>query len=222
MSTGPKNAAKRAASLAAVNETYPCSNGGTWKMNGDQTETSADVTYTYDKCAEDYGTMDGVEKWKFDTVDSKLVGSFEDLAFNEKTTDEETTSNYKSTFTMVMSGEELSSYAGTTDGKIEYKDANDSGEMGYKAFKMSFDDQGIYLDGEFSIKTARYSCVNGVYEIKTLDPLFEDPNNDEYMSSGTVEINGVKYEMNSDHTMTVTFADGKTETVNQDDNVTCD
>ncbi len=77
------------------------------------------------------------------------------------------------------------------------------------------------VDGTISLElTNEFSCLSGSYTYKTLETLHH-LTNDGSIESGKLDINGVKYQYNSEGTIDVTFKDGRTETIQPATQVTC-
>ena len=180
-----------AASLAST--TLGCSVSGTY--------TYDDTSVSYSNCDDGYGAvMDGSVKVSGDTL------TFSNLIMDYTTVD--------LTFTMDLSMKYLDGGNDLTmNGTMSMVDSVDSASLAYQSFRVITRwNNDINIDGGISINSTLYPCNNGTFDISTSDDL--TPYGDAF-SSGTMKVNGVTFDFINSTQVTVTFADGTSETVNQ-------
>lgn len=210
---------RKAPSFAPVSDSIACTDGGSISINGDAAETetgSSNMTYMYNNCVEYGSTMNGsmsmvgtqytytANMTNLSIVDSE--GSM-NLNFNQTIS---TNSTYDP-FTVIMSG--------TMD--YAFNSPQNSGQIGYQNFQLMLQDSDTSgsLDGDMSITSSTYSCVDGRYHYETIDLLTFAY--DGMITGGTMKVNDATYVFNSEGTATVTFSDGTTATVQQAAEAVC-
>jgi hypothetical protein len=202
--------------------TQSCSVDGsiTIDVQSAQQENMSSVT-VFDHCDNGYGTMNGkfiVSGSTTDGYSSAYKVSMQDYSVKNQYT------YIVATLDMDIDANAQTGYSNTImngNMHIEEYTENDSIDLGYSNFsiKQASMDSGIEINGQTSISSKNYSCVNGVYNIETLSPL-KTYNSDGY-SSGSMKINGAVYNYNSDGTVDVTLPNGETTTIEQADTPVC-
>ncbi len=191
----------RVASLAPISVT--CDNGGTYV--GDYTDSS-NFNATYTNCQFGTITMNGSVSASNNTI----------VLSNYQYSDSSTGENLIMNFTVTSSDPDDV----TINGTISYTDASDSASFGYENFHMIVKSNGDEnINGKISITSNTFSCVNGVLDITTVVDLTPDLSGG--YSSGTMKINGATFVFNANNTVSVTFPDGTTQTLNQNQPPVC-
>jgi len=216
----PSPARSASPSQAPVNESESCVDGGSYSISGDASETTADITYTYNNCNQSGVVMDGSQHVSGTNdgttvnLDITMTALKSTYASSSQTMDMaikyiENTSTHA--LDMIMNGTAAFSISSPI---------SDSGTAGYQDFHIVADglNNTLTLNGDVSTTSSAHSCVDGQYNLKTLELL--TPSGDGF-SSGKMEINGATFDFNNDGTATVTFADGSTEIVQQGQEVVC-
>lgn len=193
-----------------------CSYGGS--MNMDMSTDGTTGTVAYNNCSMGSSmTLDGsmsmngsdngndiYSKVKFNNF-SMNMGESDYLKYNV-TMEMETNYSYDP-MKMIM------------DGTLSYSFDGYGGTAGYKNFTLETSGNTLEINGQTSITSNQYSCIDGVYNISTTEPLRVGYYGE--VESGKMVINGATYSFNSDGTANVTFADGSTEIVEIDDTPSC-
>jgi hypothetical protein len=210
---------RKAPSLAPVNETLYCTDGGSITLSGDTADTETDsmnVTYTYESCVELGSTTNGIMKMvgtQYDYVWSLTNFSMVDLegSFVMNLSEKVTTNSIYDPLTVTMDG--------TMDYVVNLP--QNSGHVGYQNFKVVIQDSDTRgsIDGDMSVTSSAYSCIDGRYNFETVETLTFENNGS--ISGGVMKINDVSFQFNGDSTATVTFSDGTTTTVDQDTEIIC-
>ena len=205
-SAGDSLAIARAAALSvkslspsltpSLSEPLACAYGGTitYEMTS---ETS--YKFSFDDCDNGYTFFDG-----------SMKGSGDKLTFSNLTIrDSEGTMKINMTITDINNaGTDV-----TMDGTIAMSDSTNSASFGYEKFHVITRTNGdINMNGDVSIKSSEFPCNDGTFAISTIVDLTPYGY---VFSSGTMKVNGVKFEFISSTQMTITFANGTTETVAQ-------
>ena len=210
---------RKAPSLAPVNETYECTEGGSITLSGDTADTETDsmnVTYTYESCVELGSTTNGIMKMvgtQYDYVWSLTNFSMVDPegSFVMNLSEKVTTNSIYDPLTVTM------------DGTMDYviNSPQNSGHVGYQNFKVVIQESATRgsIDGDMSVTSSAYSCIDGRYNFETVETLTFESNGS--ISGGVMKINDVSFQFNGDSTATVTFSDGTTTTVDQDTEIIC-
>ena len=199
-----RTASQKAMSLAPsltpslASYTQACPYGGSLTIDG-ASETS--FTGTYSDC--DLGTV---------VADGSISVSGDTLTYSNLTM---TDSTYGISLMMNMSIVDVGGTGAdvTINGTIAMTDSTDSASFGYQNFHViTRTNYDININGDISINSTTYPCNNGTFAISTIDDLtpFGDA-----ISSGTMKVNGVTFDFISSTQVTVTFADGTSETVTQ-------
>ena len=214
------SAPQRGPSLATIpTQTQNCASGGSMTISGSYSDDGSnfDMKQKYNSCNQGYGSglMDGSMRVQLDSsgnnIDMKMTMS--DLSMvngsssytMDFTMDIDTNTNYNP-MTMVLDGD-ISLVASGYDYKASYNN-----------FRMRTQNQYLNISGKVSMKSNIYSCVNGSYNIETLDDLYISGNG---YSTGTLRINGATYTYNGDNTVDVTLANGETSQISQSDIPQC-
>jgi len=222
VSPSAQRASLKSPSLTPVNETKNCVDGGTRKVTGDISDTSSDITITYDQCTDGDTYTDGVLKGKSTTDASKTSGQSQSIdlvqrySYNGQQSEIKSNATYDYTLIQNVSADYISS------GAMEYKNLNlGDGRIGMDNYKTTFDSQGTYsIDGGYSVQSSKYECINGVYNVETKQRLAFDYNTGN-IADGELDVNGVNFVFNSEGTITVTYADGTTDTIPQRQEIVC-
>lgn len=201
-----------APALAPVNTTLTCQRFGVdtqgkVEFYGDLSDTSVDMTYTYNECwINDQYRLIGEKTMKgsvndtgyavlnFTTDDYYMVGQYK---MNTSATVKFYPDDSISGVDILLSGK-INSYSMNGTESVEYK-------LGYENFNYIEQSDGYErLSGKASIYGWKKSCADGIYNFETVEPIAPD------MSSGKVKVNGTTYGFNSDGTVSLTFADNST------------
>lgn len=217
---------RRAASLAQTNQTIACSNGGSQTIVGETPDynsnysanTSINLVTNYDNC-DNYGV---VQNGKV-TVKRDSSGDVNTVLSNFRTTKTDgtyTEMNYQMKTALLANSSDSESLL---NGKIlfDYKE-NGKGSYTYDNFKIIMNQAATQLDlsGKIGLETDKYSCLNGTYNVETVDKLILNDTRDGY-SDGTMKLNGVSYEYHTDGTAKVTFLNGDSVIIDQGAKPTC-
>ena len=218
-SAGTLSSSRKSPSLAPISDSIECIDGGTISISGDAAETetgSSNMTYMYNNCIEYESTMNG---------SMSMVGtqySYTSNMTNFSIVDSEGSMNMNLNQT-VSTNSSYDPFTFITSGTMDYafSTPQNSGQIGYQNFKMMLQDGDTRgsLDGDMSITSSAYSCVDGRYHYETVDLLTFDNNGT--VTGGTMKVNDATYVFNSEGTATVTFSDGTTATVQQTAEVVC-
>ncbi len=216
----PAQAPSRSPSRAPVNETIQCSGGGTITTTGDADDYTVDVTQTFNNCIESGMTMNGstrttgtnndgnidltiaMTNLKTESSDmSSVIDMTQNLKFNE---------NIGDVMDMLFNGK--ATYTITSP--------SDSGKAGYENFHIVLDGNTLDIEGKVSSESSAHPCTNGIYSMDTTQPLYTSATHNGF-DSGAMTINNTEFVFNSDGTATVTFEDGTTATVKQNQPIVC-
>ncbi|MDY0121302.1 MAG: hypothetical protein RBR54_05100 [Sulfurimonas sp.] len=208
---------------AQPRETMDCSSGGTMSYDGVANDTSANIVYSFNQC-NNYGTlMNGSYsvRGSNDGENISLTGSFN----NFKTSSENLSININMT-QAIETNIDYNPMKTTTNGTVDVEMGSENLQIGYENFELymerisySYQSYQYKINGKTSIQSSINTCANGVYNIETLTPLQSAYGGYE---SGKMKVNGVVIEYHSGGTATVTFEDGTSETMNQNQSVVCD
>lgn len=213
----PSPARSAAPALVAVNDSGTCVDGGSYSVSGDATDTTADITQTYNNCNQ-YGVLMNGSQHVKGTNDGSTINlnmTMTDLLYQYDT----------SSSTMNMDVKYVSTNGTSLDmtmnGTASYNITSpilDSGTAGYQNFRTVITSSGMTLNGEVSTTSTVNTCVNGTYKLETLETLTAGSSG---FTSGKMKINGATFDFNSDGTATVTFADNTTQVVDQGVQLVC-
>ena len=102
-------------------------------------------------------------------------------------------------------------------GNISLSVSGNTFKGGYEHLKIADSSDAFKIDGKLSIQTSQTPCTDGSYTYQTVQAL--SPSNYGNIGSGEVKVNGVSYKFYETDArqgkITVTFADGRTDTINQ-------
>ncbi|HFU74325.1 MAG TPA: hypothetical protein ENK65_02090 [Helicobacteraceae bacterium] len=208
-----------APSLAPVSESENCVDGGSYVISGEATETSADVTSTYNNCTQYGSTLDGTQhvKGSNDGTNVNLVMTMTNFTSSS--------SGASSTMNMTVNyvaNNSIPSLDMILNGTVSYSytsPISDSGTAGYQNFRVvSQGTNSITIDGDVSTTSTAHSCVDGTYHLETTQTLVPSTSG---FSSGQMIVNGATFDFHDNGTATVTFADGSTAVVTQGSEVVC-
>ncbi len=203
-----------AISLAPVNEEVYCqrwdeNTTGTFSAVGEESETSIDMTYTFNECwISNTNRLNGKLKMSGTVDDNGLA------TLNVQAT------NYTMVGEYVMNTSSVSKFYPEgpnnsidilLNGKIEKIYAFEvSANIGYENFHYVEDvDGNEEITGKVSISGSQNSCSDGIYTLETLEKIVS--NSEGIPTDGKLKINGTTFEFNSEGTVSLTFADGSTD-----------
>ena len=213
-SNNSSNAPSRTISLSPINTTEACQTGS-MTMKGDISETNADFLTTYNECSDGYGSiLSGSMK----TVGTNNNGNINMKVVMNQFRVQTEANYYQMDLSMDLQINENNYNVSSTriDGVITLDMAEyGQGNFGYTNFLVKTD-ANHYLDisGSVNRDMTTDTCLNGVYNIDTTEPLKLSATNGSY-EAGTMLVNGSVFEFHSDGTASVTFANGTSETVSQ-------
>lgn len=180
-------------------QTQECPYGGSFTIDG-TSETS--FTGTYSNCDLGYGMV----------IDGGVKVSGDTLTFSNLTMSDGAGMSMKLNISIVDVN-----HAGTDvtmNGTIAMTDSTGSASLGYQNYKYVARTNGDFaVNGDISINSTIYPCNNGTFAISTIVDLTPDLSGT--ISSGTIKVNGVTFQFINSTQVTVTFADGTSETVTQ-------
>lgn len=207
----PSRAPARASQLV---DTITCADSGSIKFYAD---SDTFITKSvYESCVEDGTTLTGVTKhsgdeYHYTDAFENFKADFEDgyMRYNLKS-GVNTNANYDP-FSVTSNG--------TMDiNTTQYKPIDM--HLEFVNFKtVMYGHSGGSVEGSYSVVSQNMPCANGIYNIKTLEPL--QSNGYGRYVDGKIEVNGVVYEFNDEGSMRVIFEDGTAQTVSQEANGSC-
>lgn len=201
--------------ISKASQKMDCSYGGSMDMSGD----GASGTVAYNNCAMTSSmTLDGTMSMNSSNNGNNIYSK---VSFNNFSMNMGESNYFKYNVTMEM--ETNYSYDPmkmTMDGTLSYSLDGYAGTAGYKNFILETSGNTFEINGQTSITSSQYSCIDGVYNISTTEPLVMSYYGDN-IESGKMVVNGATYSFNSDGTANVTFSDGSTAIVEIDDTPSC-
>ena len=198
-----------------LSETRDCLVSGT--MNFSLTSTSS-ASITYNNCdMGDGNVMNG------NVTFNNMQLSGNDLTSATVTLDMTTTSNTDTNTidaTMDFESDSSDGFITTMNGTIDTVASAYSTHASYTNYKVTTTASSTSIDGTVTISNTPNLCNgNGTYVITTTSAMtFSDYGT---ITSGEVNINGNNYVFHSNDTVTITAADGSSETVEQAELATC-
>ena len=211
----------RAISLAAVNETENCFDGGTIVTTGDISETTANFTDTYNNCIEYGETTNGAIQIVGSVSNgiSNLTVSYTNL--NTEYSSSET--NMNGTMKAKLDSSNYNAIDMLMDAQMsisEYTPANEI-LITYENFYITGDLYTFNMNGKTSVSSTLYPCQDGAYDIETVSALTVDYSGG--FTAGTMKVNGATFEFHNNNEVTITYADGTSGgRVSQISSMSCD
>lgn len=184
-----------------------CPASGTIQYDYQYNTTTADVTITYDKC--DYGngeTIDGtLAVLGLDLVNTNYNATIQFQNFTI-TAPGEGTFTYNLDIAIAVNNDV---YTMLLDGTMTYDGTDVSGSYTYSNLEIvqDYNANTVTINGGLAFDTTPDSCGEGTYNITTTEPLVYNMMTG-YYTDGTMVIDGVTYEFNSNETVTITDANG--------------
>ena len=205
-------------SLAPINQSTPCSNGGTMSIKGDADQSgNMNVVTKFANCNQQGTVMNGGYDINSQTSGSNVHMDMEMSNFSySSAASGNMTMNLRMTIDTNLQYNPMDL---TMDGTIVYDIAGNSGKVGYSNFKVRTQNSALNMSGTISMESSQYSCYNGTYNVTTLEDLRTSYGSG--YSSGVMVINGATYSYNSDSTVTVTLPNGETSVINQNTASVC-
>lgn len=205
----------------SISNTSDCYYGGTVAINAEGSSSAVDMTMTYNQCDMGSSVMNGsmTQKGTNDGYNIHLLSTMNNLNMvsdsvttNMNISQEITTNIYYDPLDII------------TNGTISVTSSIYNMSIGYENFAIHLENIGssyttATLNGKYSMNDNINSCMNGVYDIATLEAVQMDSSGN--ISSGKMKINGVTLEYNSDATITVTYENGASEVVSESSTVVC-
>jgi len=219
-SVSPSSARTASPSLAPVNESGSCVDGGSYSIDGDASDTTANLTTVYTNCSQYGSTMNGkqhIEGTNDGTtvnLDMTMTALSQSSSIGSSTMDmsiKYILNNATNVLDMTMNGTASFDYSSPV---------SNAGSAGYEDFRVVADNatNTLTINGDVSTTSSAHSCVDGRYHLETTQILVPGVNG---FSSGQMKINGATFDFHNDGTATVTFADGSTNIVTQGAEVVC-
>lgn len=208
---------RQAPSLASVNTTEQCSNGGSMSINANGSETSMSGTIRYNECSEYDMYMNGAmsismsytqsgskDIYKLNMSTSNLTMNSSDfsasMSLSAKFEEWTDYSNYDSYMSSILSGTMNMSASNPTE----------TINAGFENYQITMLNNAMTIDGKLSFDSTLHTCGNGVYEFETIETLTAT-NSSSGFNDGVIKINGTTFSFNGDGTADVTYADGTTD-----------
>jgi len=201
----------------AVDSTSSCATSGHVSTKGDISLISTNLTFEYVACSENGVLMNGstTASGTLINLDMKMI----DLSVD-------TSEFYSLSNLDINIATSFQTVRTSFDGKVAYNDKlnKDVGSVLYSDFKVVSTDSllgstTIEYNGETTLESSKYACVDGIYTYKTLTPLASS--SDGIISSGELDINGAIYSF-SDEGIEVTLTNGESYMIEQNSEISCE
>ena len=198
----------------------PCYVSGSMTIEASASDyTKLDSTTKFDNCDNGGGAVNGniVTTGSVDGYTTNMTMSMNN--YSQKSEEMYLTADIKfDIFANANTGESKTIMNGTMH--IEEYVTNDVIDVAYDNFSVKQEayNAGTEINGKTAITSKNYSCINGTYDIKTIQPLQIGYNG---YTDGEMEINGALYHYNNDGSVDVTLANGDKTTISQTDEPVC-